>query len=220
MWPVDNESDAEPVRSHLEPLATIGNPALLDADLTALFCSQRCPGDVILKLYDLARAMRHEGVPVIGGFQTPMERECLRILLRGDQPIVICPSRGIENMRIPREWREPLDGGRLLILSPFPPTLRRPTAASAAQRNELVASLAKQVLIAHAASNSKTESFAHHLAESGKTLLTLGSPANADLAKLGAETIGPESVSDMVSREWEEHGNAQEPLTDVVANYV
>ena len=166
-------------------MPTIGNASLLDERLTALFCSQQCPGDVILKLYDAARAMRDEGVPVIGGFQSPMERECLRLLLRGNQPIVVCPARSIENMRIPGEWREPLDKGQLLILSPFPPTLRRPTAASATQRNELVASLAERVLIAHAAPGGKTEAFARRLAESGKPLLTLGSPANENLVGLG-----------------------------------
>ena len=167
----------------------MGNQALLNADLTALFCSQQCPGDVILKLYDVARAMRDAAVPVIGGFQTPMEKECLRILLRGDQPIVISPARGIETMRIPREWRRPLDQGRLLILSPFPPALRRPTAASAAQRNEFVADHADRVLIAHAAPGGKTEAFARRLAESGKPLLTLNSPANANLVALGAEVM-------------------------------
>lgn len=177
-------------------IAHVGNQALLDADLTALFCSQRCPGDVILKLYDLARAMRDAGVSVIGGFQTPMEKECLRILLRGDQPIVICPARGIENMRIPREWRKPLDEGRLLILSPFPPSIRRPKAAIAEQRNELVANLAKQVLIAHAAPNSKTEAFARHLAESGKPLLTLDSPSNGNLLALRAEVVDNSRLRD------------------------
>ena len=80
-------------------MSSIGNQSILDdADLTALFCSSRCPGDVILKMYDLARAMRDPDVPVIGGFQSPMERECLRLLLRGDQPVVVCPARGIENV--------------------------------------------------------------------------------------------------------------------------
>ena len=178
----------------LSNVAHIGNLGPLEESLTALFCSQQCPGDVILKLYDLARAMRDAGVPVIGGFQTPMERECLRLFLRGDQPIIICPARGIENMRIPREWREPLHKGRLLVLSPFPPTLRRPTAASAAQRNEVVADLAKQVLIAHAAPNSKTESFARRLAESGKPLFTLESPANKNLVEMGAELVGEDGM--------------------------
>ena len=92
----------------------MGNLRLLDETLTALFCSNRCPGDLILKTYDVARAMRDVDVPVVGGFQTPMERECLRLLLRGKQPIVVCPARGIDDMRIPRGWRRALDEDRLL----------------------------------------------------------------------------------------------------------
>ena len=64
-----------------DSLLTISNLSILHADLTALFCSGQCPGDVILTMYDLARAMRDAGVPVIGGFQSPMEKECLRLLL-------------------------------------------------------------------------------------------------------------------------------------------
>ena len=131
--------------------------------------------------------MRDAGVPVIGGFQTPMERECLRLLLRGRQPVVVCPARGIDNMRIPREWRPALDDGRLLVLSTFPASARRPTADLAAQRNELVADLAQRVFIAHAAPGSKTEAFARKLNASGKPLLTLDSPANANLMGMGAE---------------------------------
>ena len=173
-----------------------GNLRLLDEPLTALFCSNRCPGDLILKTYDLAMAMRDAGISVIGGFQTPMERECLRLLLRGKQPVVVCPARGIDNMRIPRDWHPTLDDGRLLVLSPFPATTRRPTAELAALRNDLVASLASRVFIAHAAPRSKTEAFARKLIESGKPLLTLDSPANAHLAEMGADFISSEKLSE------------------------
>ena len=163
-----------------------GNLRLLEEPLTALFCSERCPGDLILKTYDLARAMRDAGIPVIGGFQTRMEKECLRLLLRGAQPVVVCPARGIKNMRVPRAWRPALNDGRLLVLSPFPATVRRPTANLAAQRNYLVASLASRVFIAHAALGSKTEAFARRLADAGKPMLTLDSPANGNLVGMGA----------------------------------
>ena len=176
----------------LTQIKSKGNVRLLEESLTALFCSQRCPGDLILKTYDLARAMRDTGVPIIGGFQTPMERECLRLLLRGSQPVVVCPARGIENMRIPRDWRPALDDGRLLVLSPFPSTTRRPTLELAARRNNLVADLAAQVFIAHAAPSSKTEAFARCLADAGKALMTLDSPANENLVEMGAEVVGTE----------------------------
>ena len=173
----------------LPRIKSMGNLNLLDEPLTALFCSNRCPGDLILKTYDLARAMRDAGVPVIGSFQTPMEKECLRLLLRGKQPMVVCPARGIDNMRIPHDWRPALNEGRLLVLSPFPATDRRATAELAARRKELVAALAAQVFIAHAALGSKTEAFARNLASSDKPLLTLDSPANTNLVEIGAEVV-------------------------------
>ena len=89
-------------------------------------------------------------------------------------------------MRIPGDWRRPLSQDRLLILSPFPPSCKRPTAKLAAQRNDLVGKLASKVFIAHAAPDSKTESFAPQLATSRKPLLTLDSPANANLVEMGA----------------------------------
>ena len=176
-----------------------GNVRLLEEPLTALFCSNRCPGDLILKTYDLAKAMREAGVPVIGGFQTPMEKECLRLLIRGNQPVVVCPARSIEKMRIPRDWRPALDEGRLLVMSPFPSTRRRPTVELAAQRNDLVAGLAHRVFIAHAAPGGKTEAFARKIAASGKPLLTLDSPANANLLAIGARAVDPTNVREKLT---------------------
>ena len=164
-----------------------GNLQLLEEPLTALFCSAQCPGDLILKTYDLARSMRDAGVPVIGGFHTPMEKECLRLLLRGSQPVVICPARSIENMRMPAEWRSAMEQERLLVLSPFSSHQRRPTAETAERRNDFVAELAHQVFMTHAAPGSKTEALARRLTATGKPLLTLDSAANANLMAFGAE---------------------------------
>jgi predicted Rossmann fold nucleotide-binding protein DprA/Smf involved in DNA uptake len=86
-------------------LWVIGNPEILTLPKTALFCSGRCPGDAIIAAYDQAQQWRDEGRCVISGFHSAIERECLNILLRGVQPVVICPARSIENMRIPEIWR-------------------------------------------------------------------------------------------------------------------
>src|SRR5437870_6151173 len=97
----------------------LGNLEILAMPLLGFFCATRCPGNIILRTYDLALALREAGVPVIGGFHTPMEKECLEVLLRGRQPVVICPARSIERLRMPMNWRKPYAEGRLLILSPF-----------------------------------------------------------------------------------------------------
>ena len=78
---------------NLPALHTLGNLDLLRLPLTALFCSRKCPGDAILKAYDLAQELREKEIPVIGGFHTPVEKDMLEILLRGKGPVVICPAR-------------------------------------------------------------------------------------------------------------------------------
>ena len=67
-------------------LKALGNVGLLRNRKVALFCSAHTPGDAILRAHDAARRMRDEGVTVISGFHSPIEKECLRILLRGKQP--------------------------------------------------------------------------------------------------------------------------------------
>ena len=76
----------------------IGDVKILSTPLLGLLCSIRCPGRVIVQTYDLARTLRDAGVPVIGGFHSPMEKECLDFLLCGKQPVVVCPARSITNM--------------------------------------------------------------------------------------------------------------------------
>lgn len=131
-------------------LWAIGNVEILADHKVGLFCSVRCPGDAILGAYDAARKLRDQGVTVISGFHSPVEKECLRILLRGKQPIIICLARSFVKIRVPAEWRRALDSGRLLLLSPFEKRPRRPDTRSARRRNELVAALANEVLIIHA----------------------------------------------------------------------
>jgi len=91
-----------------------GRLDLINSPKTALFCSKRCPGDAILKAMDQAQRWRDQDRCIISGFQSPTEKECLTILLRGRQPIIICPARSIENMRIPIIWRLAIEKGRLL----------------------------------------------------------------------------------------------------------
>ena len=141
----------ERLGTHTPPhLTALGNLKLLSFPKTALFCSARCPGSAILAAYDTAQKLRDEGVTVISGFHSSVEKECLRILLRGKQPIIIGLARAMEKIRLPYDWRAALYAGRLLILSPFEKRPRRPTIESASQRNELVAALADEVLIIHA----------------------------------------------------------------------
>lgn len=166
-----------------------GDLGILDKRLVGFFCSVRCPGDVLLKTYDLARALRETDITIVGGFQSPMEKECLDLLLRGSASVVICPARGLGTMRMPKGWKKPLADGRLLLLSFFDDKLRRPTAAIAAERNAYVAALASRLLIAHAEKGGKTEKLCRDALAQGKPVFALDSPDNAHLIECGAVPV-------------------------------
>ena len=159
---------------------------ILPVLLTALVCSSRCPAALVLPAYDLASALRDHGVAVVSGFHTPIERDCLHFLLKGTQPVVVCPARSTERMRIPPEWREAVAAGRLHVVSPFGPEQRRATAALAAARNQFVAELATAAVIIHAAPGSRTERWCSNTLASGKPVFALDAPENALLFESGA----------------------------------
>jgi len=173
-----------------------GNLGILDSTLIGFFCSVRCPGDALLKTYDLAQMLRDTDAAIVGGFQSPMEKECLDLLLRGSASTVVCPARGLDRMRVLKKWQEPLAKGHLLILSFFADRIRRPTTAVAAQRNAHIAALADRILVAHAAKGGKTEALCKEALTAGKPVFAIDSPDNAHLVKLGivpiqAETLAP-----------------------------
>ncbi|MBI4455608.1 MAG: DNA-processing protein DprA [Acidobacteria bacterium] len=152
-----------------EQLTAVGNLESLGLPKTALFCSARCPGHVILAAYDQAARWRDEERCVISGFHSGVEKECLRILLRGRQPIIICPARNLQAMRLPADWKIPLAEDRLLLLSAFAPADRRITAELASGRNELVAALADEAVFAHITPGG-------HLAQLAQRIATWGGP--------------------------------------------
>ena len=162
-----------------------------NGNLWALFCSKKCPGELILKTHDLAQRFKERGIPTIGGYHSPIEQECLRVLLRGVQPILLCPARSIENMRLKSAWKDALAKEQLLILSPFESRHDRQTVALANRRNAFVAALADKIYIAHAAEGSKTLKFAEQVIACGKPVFTFETPANEALFQLGAQRMEP-----------------------------
>jgi predicted Rossmann fold nucleotide-binding protein DprA/Smf involved in DNA uptake len=200
---VESREQAVPLRARKalgerapEALSASGDAALLERPLLGLVCSVRCPGSVILAAYDLALALREADVPVVGGFHSPMERELLRLLLRGQQPVVIAAARSLAGMRVPGEWRGPIAEGRLALVSPFAADgPRRATAATARARNRFVAAVSAAVLALHAAPGGKTEALCREVVAWGRPLLTLEDEHNAALVALGARAVRPEHAA-------------------------
>lgn len=178
----------------------LGNPEVLKGRLLALFCSVRCPGNLILQTYDLARELRESKIAVISGFHSPMEKECLRLLLRGTQPVVICPAQSIEQLRLPREWKTPIAEGRSLLLSPFTAKQSRTALDLARKRNDIVAALSEEIFVAHAEAGSKTETFCRTWLQTGKRIYLLADDRHKPLFADGAVAVRPAEIRTLLLR--------------------
>lgn len=172
-------------------LVCYGGATLPPGPKLALLCSVKCPGKLILETYDLCQRLRERGVTVISGFHSPMEQECLRILLRSPHPVIWCLARGMLRQipAKPVDCRPAVTEGRLLVISPFPDNVRHITANTAVVRNRFIAGMATAIVVAHAAPGSKIETLCHELLAMGRTLYTFDHPANAAILEAGARPI-------------------------------
>jgi len=154
-------TDAPPAFTIVGPLAP------LSSSLAAFLCSKETPGATILKAFDQAAAWRDAERCVISGFHSPLEKQCMDILLRGKQSIVMALARGIGALRLPAAQRKALEEGRLTIISPFSATERRVSAELAGQRNRLVAALADEVVFAYVSPDGSLSRLAEEIAAWG-----------------------------------------------------
>ena len=127
---------------------SFGNTDIFAHHKTAFLCSRNYLAKAVLRIYDWAKEMRDGGECVISGFHSALERDVLEILLRGSQPLILAAARGLPK-RYPADVKKAVDDGRLLVVSPFPDSVRRITAGTARKRNEFMLSVAERIVIGH-----------------------------------------------------------------------
>jgi hypothetical protein len=129
----------------MKPDNFLGNIGLFKLSKTAFLCSRRIPASAVLKCYDWALLQRDKGICVISGFQSQIEKDVLHYLLQGDQPIIIALARGLKK-RIEPEFQEALSLNRLLIVSPFSESVKRPSIETAEKRNRIMIEMADEIV--------------------------------------------------------------------------
>ena len=121
----------------------LGNKELLNVSKTAFLASSTIPPDMVLKCYDWAVKMTHEGQCVISGYSSHLEKEVLHFLTKGKQPIILVLARQMYK-DTPEELQALLDSNRLLIISVS--NAVRQSKATAHTRNKYICEIADQIL--------------------------------------------------------------------------
>lgn len=179
-------------------LDAIGDTAVLQYPLLGFVCSIQCPGSVIIRAIDAVHSLVEAGMVIAGGFHSPMERAILDILLRGRQPVVLCPAKGLSYLRLGPAARNALKDGRLLLLSLFDRSVRRSTAEQAQCRNDLVAALSDVLLVPYASPGGNTWTTIQRALARGQTVITLKDDNNAHLVEAGVLAVDADEIGTAV----------------------
>jgi hypothetical protein len=131
-----------------------GNNEILKLFKTAFLCSRKAPASVVLKCYDWAIEQREKGNCIISGFHSQLERDVLYYLLKGKQPIIIALARGLKEKLEP-ELQQPMEQGRLLIITPFEKKVKRVTEETATIRNKMMIEIADNIVIGYSSINGQ-----------------------------------------------------------------
>ena len=178
----------------------LGPQSVPDLRILGLICSVSCPGSVIIKIYEVVRALRDAGVVVCGGFHSPMEQECLDFLIRGRQTVVLRAATGLRHLALSEQAQSARRDGRLVVMSPFGDEVETATPWHGSYRNGVVAALSDALFVPHADPKGKVLVNAKQAIDCGQTVLTFDDRANQQLIDLGAHPTNVEGLLASVSR--------------------
>ena len=114
----------------------LGNKQLLNLQKIGFIASRHASTlDIIPTLDWAAKISRQKDIAVVSGFQSPLEKDVLKFLLRGVCPIIIVLARGMYR-KLPVYLNEAMNQNRLLCISLERDNITRVSEVSAHKRNE------------------------------------------------------------------------------------
>lgn len=155
-----------------------GDQALLGMPLTAFFASRQCPGIAIRAAMDWALEQARARRAVISGFHSPLEQSVLNIILEARSPAILVLARPIAGARLKTDWTSAVNAGYMTVVSTSTDTTRL-TIARAAQRNNVVAQLSDNIVIAHAGAGGQLARQSAYWAGKGTPIHTLAVDVSA-----------------------------------------
>ena len=125
----------------------LGNKQLLNLHKIGFIASRHASTlDVIPTLDWAVEISKSTDVAVVSGFQSPLEKDVLKFLLRGACPIIIVLARRMYR-KLPDALQTPMDQQRLLIISNESDNTTRVSEITAHKRNEYVISISDEMKI-------------------------------------------------------------------------
>ena len=123
----------------------LGNKQLLNLHKIGFIASRYASAIDVIPTLDWAMEMsRQKDIAVVSGFQSPLEKDVLKFLLRGVCPIIIVLARGIYK-KLPLNLCQAMTQNRLLVVSIEKPNVTRVSEITAHRRNEYIKDIVDEI---------------------------------------------------------------------------
>lgn len=129
----------------MKELELLGNEKLLEKPKVGFLASRHVAPEEVLRCYDWASMHAEEQRSVVSGFSSKMEKDVLHFLLNGKCPVIMVLARRMY-AKLPKEWRDALNEGRMLIVSTSQSA--RQSQQTSATRNHYVAEISDTIYLA------------------------------------------------------------------------
>ena len=172
-----------------------GEQRILSGRLLGIISAREADEDLAAKSAELLHQLAPlKNVTFIGGWHSPLEKETLRILSGNSAQIVFCVAKGLQRFVPPENIDNQLRQGRALLLTHCSPKAKRISREASLRRNQLVAAVAKVLLILSAPEGSGSLELAKAALQHGKPVLALEDHTNKELLKSGALPASLENI--------------------------
>ena len=141
----------------MDKIHQTGNMKLLSMHKTAFLCSRRVPDGAYLAIREWVESLSPAGNCILCGDHSPMERQVFGWLLRKRVPVILVLAETFP-MQWPPEVEQAIGEGRMLVVTHCEETVHRVTRQSAFDRNELLLSMADDVVVGYARQGGNIES--------------------------------------------------------------
>lgn len=149
---------------------SLGNTDLWERHLVAFFASRSVTPEAENRCIAWAESICKTDSVVISGFHSPLEKRVLHLLLEQTHPVILFLGRAMYK-RIPAEYQEAIDEGRMLIVS-----VRnncRHSNDSAETRNWNVARFADEIFMSPFDNDSLLSAMHYNYAHCSKVPITI-----------------------------------------------
>ena len=127
--------------------ACLGNKELLKMIKVGFLASRKISTLSILPTLDWAmKVSKQKGIAIVSGFHSKMERDVLKILLRGECGIILVLARGMYR-KLPKQYEVAMLQNRLLIISYEKESVTRVSETTAHKRNDYVREIADEMKV-------------------------------------------------------------------------